>query len=443
MSASNPGPGRPTGVSEAKLEKQRRVRDMEKLCIPRATIAAVEKCTPAYVGILINDGLKDDAAYGQDSDVQPQPLRRMTARTLRSRAWDYADRNPAPSLSLAICDFWVRLVIAIHENGDGFRLHLGEPGRRFQTPADLVMLRMAQVSPEDVDVKGWLAELFKRGRLIEIDGADIGIPEGLGLTPVARKPRKPPPEGPVGGGDRRQGVMLHAVDGGKADATETPAERKFNSTENPPERKFNSTKNPSERKFNSPPDAAPPFARPSLLSSSLPSDSVENQQDSKEVRKDGRASASADRATETPFDEELNLRSGGISVAPGATEITVKPLVARGTVIPPDWEPSAENAARAVQLGLEPARVAAKFRAYYQSKSGTDALSPDWQARYAYWLHGEHPARAPPASGDRLSAAERRDLNTEQLARASGYGHLIDGPDIGGPVIDGDPPWQT
>jgi hypothetical protein len=190
MSASKPGPGRPP--NPATQEKAREyLRQHTLYGTPIEKIAEVEDRAPSHVWDLVKKAraaeAAEQAAVGPSAAVgetqqRPQP-KKMSRRTAHGRAWDFAERNAVVSLSLSACDFWVRLVIAIHENGDGFRLHLGEPGHRFQTRADLVMLRMAQVNPQDVDVAGWLAELFKRGRLIEIGGVDIGIPPGLGLTP--------------------------------------------------------------------------------------------------------------------------------------------------------------------------------------------------------------------------------------------------------------------
>lgn len=120
--------------------------------------------------------------------MSAQPPRRMSRFTLVNRAWEYADRNAVPSLSLGACYFWVRLVVAIHEDGDGFRLHLGEYGYRFQARDDLEDLCGRR---EVLDIDGWLAALVEHGRLIDIEGVDIEIPSGLGLRPGETARGKP------------------------------------------------------------------------------------------------------------------------------------------------------------------------------------------------------------------------------------------------------------
>jgi len=231
MSASV-GPGRRPGKTAATLAMEQHFLELnQKYGLSVAKIAEINKLSASRVHEMVKDAsaasVADNAATVEASAAaEPQPPRRMSRRTLMVRGWEYAERNAVPSLSLAACDFWVRLVVAIHENGDGFRLHLGEPGRRFEKRADLVMLRMAQASPQEVDVDGWLAELCARGRLIDIGGVDIGIPAGLGLAPgenARGEPMKPrAPKKPAASGQAPLPFRPMVVTGGRSDSSEMP-----------------------------------------------------------------------------------------------------------------------------------------------------------------------------------------------------------------------------
>lgn len=218
MSASNPGPGRPPGISEATLEKQRRVREMDRLGIARSTIAALEKCSTGYVGMLINGGAKDDGSPDPVADIEPPQPRILSRRAAQVRAWEYAEQHVISTLGLAVDAFWVRIVVAIHQESDGYRLHIGEPGCRFKSRDDLGDL----FGRREVDVKACIAALVDRGRLLEVDGVDIGIPHGMKLTPAenirgkrtAKRAAQSPQDGQV--------PMLQALAGGLSDATEIP-----------------------------------------------------------------------------------------------------------------------------------------------------------------------------------------------------------------------------
>lgn len=57
----------------------------------------------------------------------------------------------------------------------------------------------------------------------------------------------------------------------------------------------------------------------------------------------------------------------------------------RGTRLPADWKPSLEDERAARELGLDPARVAAKFRDFWHAKTGKDATKLDWSATWRNW----------------------------------------------------------
>lgn len=198
---------------------------MEKLGISRATIAAVEKCTVAYVGMLINGGTKEGGSPDSTPDTEPPQPHRLSRRTAQVRAWEYAEQHMISKLGLAVDAFWVRIVVAIHQEGDGYCLHIGQPGCRFRSRDDLVDL----FGRRAVEIKDWVALLVERGRLIDIDGIDIGIPHGMKLTPaenIRAKPGAKPSARPPQDG---QEPMLYSVPGGLSDATEIPPQAQIKS----------------------------------------------------------------------------------------------------------------------------------------------------------------------------------------------------------------------
>ena len=75
----------------------------------------------------------------------------------------------------------------------------------------------------------------------------------------------------------------------------------------------------------------------------------------------------------------------------------------RATRLPPDWQPSEAAAAYARNLGLDPAKVAERFRNYWHAKAGKDAAKLDWDATWRNWCMTEAernpPARKPTPSG--------------------------------------------
>lgn len=233
MSVSERGPGRPAGKTRETLERISLAAAMHREGVSVATIAKVLACEERYVRTLLSEAEAEQAAGEQvaveqpiaKGDTQLAPPRKLSHRVANCRAWEYADRHPALGLGLVANGFWVRIIVAIHESGDGFRLHIGEPGSRFPTRDDLAALLTGHLHGVDVDIPGWLRDLFRYGRLIDVDGADIAIPFGLGLVPgenargemVSRPAAKRP-----AAADRAQGVMLHMIPGGRDHGTEPP-----------------------------------------------------------------------------------------------------------------------------------------------------------------------------------------------------------------------------
>ena len=66
----------------------------------------------------------------------------------------------------------------------------------------------------------------------------------------------------------------------------------------------------------------------------------------------------------------------------------------RGTRLDPSWQPSQEEINFALQLGLNPGHVAAKFRDYWHAKT-RDATKNDWTATWRNWCRSEAERRQP------------------------------------------------
>jgi hypothetical protein len=190
MSSTNRGPGRPPGKSPKTLAMEQHFWELHTQYnrsvkeIAEANGKAPSRVWEMLQGVRAELGIEESPPDDSASEPQPAPPpRRLSRRTAQSRAWDIADRRPNFALGLGANSLWVRTVVAIHEEGDGFRLHIGEQGARFRSRDDLAVLLLGHVERQDVDVNGWLATLFEHGRLIDIDSVDVGIPRGLGLIP--------------------------------------------------------------------------------------------------------------------------------------------------------------------------------------------------------------------------------------------------------------------
>lgn len=67
----------------------------------------------------------------------------------------------------------------------------------------------------------------------------------------------------------------------------------------------------------------------------------------------------------------------------------------RGIRLPEDWQPSSEDRAFALNSGLDPNVVAARFRDYWHAKPGKDGVKLDWSGTWRNWCRrdAEHQPR--------------------------------------------------
>jgi hypothetical protein len=227
-STSARGPGRPAIPDPETLAKGRLYCELVDFGLTANEIAARKGVAKSEVHRAMNlvrsPALVEPSRTGaSDSQPEPQP-RRLSRRVAQSRAWEYADQHPAYALGLAANNFWIRLVVAIHEEGDGFRLHMGESRSRFAAPNDLAILMAGEIfDRREIDIDGWLAALVARGRLIDIEGVDIGIPLGIGLTPGESARGKPVTTRAARRTiDQRQPFMPQVLDGGLSEQPISP-----------------------------------------------------------------------------------------------------------------------------------------------------------------------------------------------------------------------------
>lgn len=101
----------------------------------------------------------------------------------------------------------------------------------------------------------------------------------------------------------------------------------------------------------------------------------------------------------------------------------------RGTRLPADWTPSAEEHDFARSLGLNPEKVAERFRDYWCAKSGRDALKADWSATWRNWCRRD----ANDAPARRSTSSENRRSNIDVLF---GRRRPSSTPPARGPIID-------
>ena len=231
MSSTSTRLGRPPGLTPEALEKGRRYLELtSRYGVPVATIAETDGVAPSHVWELLKkvraEASEQASVAPSETRPQPQPPRRLSRHTVLRRAWDFAENRPTMTLGVAENDFWFRVLVAIHEDGDGFRLHIGEDGCRFRARDDLASLVRDGhfCAGDNIDVVGWLSKLIGRGRLLDIGGIDIGIPLGLGLTPgenargklIGSKPR------PEAGAQPPLRFPFQVVQGSLSDSGEIP-----------------------------------------------------------------------------------------------------------------------------------------------------------------------------------------------------------------------------
>jgi hypothetical protein len=69
----------------------------------------------------------------------------------------------------------------------------------------------------------------------------------------------------------------------------------------------------------------------------------------------------------------------------------------RGARLSPDWQPSPDDRAFCLGLGLNVQDVAAGFRDYWHAKPGKDGAKLDWSATWRNWCRREKPPSVKPA----------------------------------------------
>jgi hypothetical protein len=109
------GPGRRVGKTPETLAMERHFWELNtKYRLSVKTIAEINNLSESRVFDMVREA-RAAAAEAESkaqaggtaaaTESQPRPLRAMSRRTLLPRAWDHAERNAVPSLSLAATDF--------------------------------------------------------------------------------------------------------------------------------------------------------------------------------------------------------------------------------------------------------------------------------------------------------------------------------------------------
>lgn len=98
----------------------------------------------------------------------------------------------------------------------------------------------------------------------------------------------------------------------------------------------------------------------------------------------------------------------------------------RGSRLPTNWQPSADECTFAAQCGLDPIGIADRFRDYWLAKPGAGGVKLDWPATWRNWCRSEMERKqrfAPPrpgnngSGGSKLLAAVRRIDTSAARAR--------------------------
>lgn len=61
----------------------------------------------------------------------------------------------------------------------------------------------------------------------------------------------------------------------------------------------------------------------------------------------------------------------------------------RGTRLPDDWQPDADDCVYAIDRGLDPQAVAIDFRGYWHARAGPGALKVKWKLTWERWCRTE------------------------------------------------------
>jgi hypothetical protein len=130
------------------------------------------------------------------------------------------------------------------------------------------------------------------------------------------------------------------------------------------------------------------------------------------VREDESASARAKRwreeqkAKAKAAAEELKRTQANAGERKQTTEVEVEVEVkkssgaqSRGTRLPADWHPSAEDTAfcKAERPDLRPSEVAKRFYDHWIAQPGTKGRKTDWSATWRNWVRNERPGKEPTA----------------------------------------------
>lgn len=122
-----------------------------------------------------------------------------------------------------------------------------------------------------------------------------------------------------------------------------------------------------------------------------------------------------------PEQQEEQQEVGKKEVAPPAAAPAAKPDP-RGTRLPPEWQPSPDEAAYAVERGLDPVATAENFRGYWVAKAGKEARKADWHLTWQGWCRRDAERRPQTRAGP----SPRSD---EAVLRAAGL--WVDPADVG------------
>jgi hypothetical protein len=164
--------GRPRGGLAETQQRRSELQALRDQGLKPAEIAEREGLTKRRVNQLLA-GETDD-----EPEQTPRPKPRMTKRTLAARAALAMYEVPAlrePGMPGA---FWLRVVVAIHQDKDATQLTFGRRGDLYGSRAAFLSL----IGGTEAD----LAELFHRELLEEAEGGGVALPYRFGLRPGER-----------------------------------------------------------------------------------------------------------------------------------------------------------------------------------------------------------------------------------------------------------------
>jgi uncharacterized protein YdaU (DUF1376 family) len=111
-------------------------------------------------------------------------------------------------------------------------------------------------------------------------------------------------------------------------------------------------------------------------------------------------SPSVDSAVPTgPPTNGLRKSNPSPSPSPSSKTSSSRREVAAGSRLPADWAPDEEMRSFARDLGLDPDKVAPKFRDHWAGKAGKDGRKADWTATWRNWCRGDAERNPPGKSG--------------------------------------------